>query len=406
MEFVLGPPGEAVVAAWPDRIVADGVSTAVVTATVTDALDRPVADGTSVSFSTTLGEIAPSAVTSGGVATAVLTSSTELGTAVVTATAGSVSGGASVEFVPGPMAELAVVAVPDRIVADGVSTAVITTTAMDAQGHRVAGEVTVNFATTLGSIAPPARLTSGAVATATLTSSTELGTAIVTATAGSFGGSASVDFVPGPPTTISVTAVPTSVVADGSSTAVVTATVTDALDRPVADGTSVSFSTTLGEIAPSAVTSGGVATAVLTSSTELGTAVITATVGGGGGQAEVGGQARVRFVIGPFAQVIVVAEPSTLVADGESTSVISATLAGAGGHPITETRTVVFTTTLGSILPLTRSTSSGIATATLQVSKTTGIARVTAWADGISGHTDVIFGSGTSYIYLPLAVRN
>ena len=290
--------------------MADGVSTAVVTATVTDALDRPVADGTSVSFSTTLGEIAPSALASGGVATAVLTSSVGLGTANVTATAGGVSGGTSVEFVLGPPDEVVVAAWPDRIVADGVSTAVVT------------------------------------------------------------------------------------------------ATVTDALDRPVADGTSVSFSTTLGEIAPSAVTSGGVATAVLTSSTELGTAVITATVGGGGGQAEIGGQARVRFVIGPFAQVIVVAEPSTLVADGESTSVISATLAGAGGHPITETRTVVFTTTLGSILPLTRSTSSGIATATLQVSKTTGIARVTAWADGISGHTDVIFGSGTSYIYLPLAVRN
>jgi len=400
VQFVQGGPHQVVVTAWPGSIAADASSTAVVTATVTDVQGRPVADGTSVAFTTTLGDIPPSALTNSGVVTAVLTSSTELGTAVVTATAGAVCGDTSVQFVPGPLAGVTLVAVPDSIVADGTSTAVIKATAIDAQGHLIASEVTVNFTTTLGSIAPPARVTSGAVATATLTSATDLGTAIVTATAGSFANAIPVEFVPGPPVTVSVTAAPISVVADGSSTAVVTATVTDAWDRPVLDGTEVAFNTTLGDISSLALTSEGVATAVLTSSTDLGLAVVTATAG------EAIGQASVHFIIGPLAQIVVAAQPDSLIADGESTAVISATLADAGGHVVTETRTVAFTTTLGIIFPTTRTTSSGVATATLQVSETTGTAVVTAWTDGISGHTDVIFRPERFYIHLPMVLRN
>jgi hypothetical protein len=400
VHFVAGGPYAVVVEALPGTIVADGVSTAIVTATVTDAMDRPVEDGTSVAFATTLGSVSPSALTAGGVATALLTSSTDLGTAVITATAGAVANDTSVQFVPGPLARLELIADPDSILADSSSTSVITATAVDAQGHLVGSEALVNFATTLGSVAPPARFTTGAVATATLTSSTEVGTAIVTATAGSVANSVLVDFIPGPPTNVAVTAVPGAIVADGSSTAVVTATVTDAWDRPVADGTNVAFTSSLGSIPPSALTTDGVATAILSSSTDLGTAVITAVAG------TASDQGSVLFVIGPFAQIVVDAYPSTLVADGTSTAVITATLADAGGHIVTETRTVSFTTTLGVVYPVTRTTSSGIATATLQVSDTVGMATVTSWADGISGQTNVRFRPETSYIYLPAVVRN
>jgi hypothetical protein len=114
----------------------------------------------------------------------------------------------------------------------------------------------------------------------------------------------------------------------------------------------------------------------------------------------------VHFVIGPFARIIVAANPSILVADETSASVISATMVGAGGHVITETRTVVFSTTLGIISPLTRTTSTGVATATLQTTTTVGTAVVTAWADGVVGQTNVIFAPEKFYVHLPLVVRN
>jgi hypothetical protein len=283
-----GPPTSVVLDTSPAEIAADGISTAVVTATVSNAVGHPVDDGTTVSFTTTLGSVVPlTGTTAGGVATATLTSSIDLGTAVVTATAGAASGDASVAFVPGAPDAVAVEFLPSSVVADGVSTAVVTATVTDAHSHLVADGTTVGFTTTLGSIAPLTGTTTGGVATATLTSSTELGTAVVTATAGVASGDGSVAFVPGAPDAVAVDASPVSVVADGVSTAVVTATVTDAYSRLVADGTVVSFTTTLGSISSSALTSGGVATATLTSPSNPGIAVVTATVGGIYGQTSV-----------------------------------------------------------------------------------------------------------------------
>ena len=188
--------------------------------------------------------------------------------------------------------------------------------------------------------------------------------------------------------------------ADGSSTAIVTATVTDAWGRPVGDGTNVAFNSTLGTISPSVLTVGGVATATLDSSpeNELGTAVITATAGGAAGQTSV------WFVVGPLAQILVTAQPSELTADGASTALITATLTDGGGHLITETTTVTFSATLGAVFPLTKTTSSGIVTTTLQASDTKGTATIIALVDDISGQTSVAFTD--FYIYLPLTIRN
>jgi len=92
-------------AAAPDVIYADGKSSTVITATVTDSGGHAAPDGTSVRFTTTLGTLTPdTASTTSGVARVSLTSVSTAGTAKVTAAAfgsglqGTSASGASVEF--------------------------------------------------------------------------------------------------------------------------------------------------------------------------------------------------------------------------------------------------------------------------------------------------------------------
>jgi hypothetical protein len=87
-----GPTASLGVVAYPTSIIADGVSTSVVTVTVLDAHGQWVVDGTSVTFTTTLGTLPANPYvtsTSSGLVTTVLTSSTSAGTALITASADS-----------------------------------------------------------------------------------------------------------------------------------------------------------------------------------------------------------------------------------------------------------------------------------------------------------------------------
>ncbi len=81
-----GVPCTLTLTANPTTIPPDGTSPSIITATVLDSTGIPVPDGTTVTFSTTLGTITPSATTTGGTATATLTSTTS-GTATVRAIA-------------------------------------------------------------------------------------------------------------------------------------------------------------------------------------------------------------------------------------------------------------------------------------------------------------------------------
>ena len=84
----------------------------------------------------------------------------------------------------------------------------------------------------------------------------------------------------GPAAAITLTANPKSITADGSSTSVVTANVTAQGGIPVADGTDVLFTSTVGSIGSTSVTkttTDGIATATLTSSATDGVATVSAT---------------------------------------------------------------------------------------------------------------------------------
>jgi len=107
---------------------------------------------------------------------------------------------------------------------------------------------------------------------------------------------------PSDPQTVAVTADPTSLVANGTDTATITATVRDTYENAVADGTNVTFQASLGSFPTTpyvTTTTNGVAVATLTAGTTAGTSYITATAG----SAE--GYATVELVPGPLDHVVV-----------------------------------------------------------------------------------------------------
>ena len=179
------------IVAKPQRVLANGLHSSVITATVTDEAHAPVPSAL-VSLTSTLGLLEPlSALANGqGVVTSTLRS-TEVGTATVTASAGAASASVQVEFLP---AHVVLRAEPGIIPADAGSTSLIRATVTDGNDQPVPGR-TVQLATTLGSLAPRSGTTdAGGVVTSTLTSSAMPGFATVTATCGLASGSVRVRF--------------------------------------------------------------------------------------------------------------------------------------------------------------------------------------------------------------------
>jgi uncharacterized repeat protein (TIGR01451 family) len=185
---------------------------------------------------------------------------------------------------PGP-ATINLSAAPPAIAADGTTFTTITADVRDAGGNPVPDGTLVTFSTNLGTLSATSATTVGGIVQVQLVSSTTAGTATVSAIAGAAFNNVNVSFVPGPAANVVLIAVPATLPADGVSVSTLQATVTDANGNPVADGTPVTFVTTLGTLNPpsptSANTVGGVATVTI-SSTDAGQATVTATAGGSG----------------------------------------------------------------------------------------------------------------------------
>ena len=204
-----------------------------------------------------------------------------------------------------PWIQFTLQANPAQIAADGSSTSSLwarlknsddTIVAPDARLGQLPEFAKVTFTTdagTVGSTSVTHDLSDDGDANATLTSSTTVETATVTAQAkdafdnpiSGATDSITVEFIAGPTATVAIVANPINVPADGTSTSTLTATVNDEYGNPVADGTDVVFDTDHGTLSSSTVTkqtTSGVATATLTSesSTETIIATVTATVNG------------------------------------------------------------------------------------------------------------------------------
>ena len=209
---------------------------------------------------------------------------------------------------------------------------------------------------------------------------TSLGSSKVAAT--------TVEFQPGPPYTVTLAAHPTSLTVGETST--LTATVKDQDDNNVADGTVVTFETSLGGLGSTTVTqttASGVATATLTSQV-AGTAVITAT------SDSKYDTANVTFNPGLPYTLTVEANP-TSISIRWFTSTITAAVKDQYDNPVADGTVVTFTTDLGSLgfdsSSVVETIANGVATTILESGVRSGTAYVTATADSAVGQTQVIF---------------
>jgi uncharacterized repeat protein (TIGR01451 family) len=249
-------------------------STSVLTATVVDRYNNPVADGTTVVFTSSLGTPGSPVTTTNGIAISSL-SYNMAGTAHVTATSSGRSGYTSIFFAPGLPFSVTLTANPISLTVG--NTSVLTATVRDLYGNLVGDNTSVTFASSLGS-PPPSGTTINGIVTSSL-NSTVAGTAYITATAtGGAAASTSVVFAPDSPSSVNLQANPTSLTVGNAST--LTATVRDQYGNLVADNTSVTFASSPGTPLSPRTTIDGIANSSL-NSTVAGTAYITATSGSG-----------------------------------------------------------------------------------------------------------------------------
>ena len=194
--------------------------------------------------------------------------------------------------------------------------------------------------------------------------------------------------------TLTLTANPTSVNADGISFSTITAVLTDTTGKPALQGTQAVFTTTQGLFANGANRFSTVTDATGTSLAVLyaGTSPsddVTVTCQAGGLTVI----AKLKFVIGtpgPVANITLAVSSASIIADGISSSVITAILIDKNGTPVTIGTTATFTTNLAVFsnnknnFATTTVDEKGTATATLIAGLTPGTATVTCTSGSVS----------------------
>ncbi len=259
-----------------------------ITAVVTDRLGNPVLDGTFINFATTLGQMtAQRTATKDGKAHSELRAGPSVGIAHITATADNDAQGAvDIQIVPGPVRRLLLSATADSVEVGG-RPITITAQGWDAFNNPMRDGTSVHFRTNLGMLGTLNGSPQGdqlevqaeeGQARVRFFPPGEPGVAYITASAGPTATQTlSITVVPGSPAQLTVTADATYVLVGTSTT--VRAEVRDGLGNPVADGTTVHFATTLGEVSPrNAPTVNGIAETTFQAGSEPGNATIGVTV--------------------------------------------------------------------------------------------------------------------------------
>ncbi|MBW2004658.1 MAG: hypothetical protein JRI72_08600, partial [Deltaproteobacteria bacterium] len=404
--------GTVTVSAGSNSIVADGASISRITATVKDTSGYNMADGTTVTFDTTAGTLsAASATTASGLATVTLTSATNLGSATIRGTSDGVSGTATVTFIAGAPAAVTFTATPASLTADGTSTSTIDVTVLDANSNPVADGETLSFSALYGTLDNLLATITGGRASVTYTAPNYVpasGNDTITVQAANGQSGTAVITLIGPQiATISLSANPTSLPADGSSQATITATVTVVGGGNAPDGTTVNFSITQGggSITATATTAGGAAIATLTSGSTAETATIQVVAGG------ITAEIQVEYTPGSVTLTIV---PNSLLGTGQETATVTATLKDAAGSSAPDGETVNFTLddlSLGSITSSAlTSGGQGEATVTFQAAAKGGTVTVTAtWNTGgvdVTGTETITIQPPPAYIEIAAGSPN
>ena len=286
----LGPPGVAItyqqaahtlsLSLSRTQLVANGADSTVATVTEVDVNGNPVAENPPTITASDRGVTvsAVSEVGGSGTYTATLTASTHAGQVTVTAAdpVSHASAQATFTQVAGPAASMKATLNPSSIRADGSSTSNVTVTVSDAHGNAKPGESVMLTSSDPGDQLSPVTDAGNGTYTATVRSSTQVHAVTITATDGSLQATATLN-QSGVPATISVALTPTQIVANGKSTATVTATVSDASSNPVS-GERVTFTSSDPGIGVGQVTDhgNGTYTATLKSSRTAQQATVTA----------------------------------------------------------------------------------------------------------------------------------
>jgi adhesin/invasin len=360
------------------RMVADGISSQWITATLVTDENTPVSS-VSIDFATTAGVITGSATTdSRGRARAMLTSPDYPTEATITASFNeSMSAVTTVTFID---VTVTVEAESPRMAADGVSTQAVTATMISEDNNPVSG-VDIRFTASDGVISASATTDGFGQAQAVLTSPDYAASSMIIASfADRVADTTYVSFVG---LNLALDAELARMVADGRTTQMVEAVLLTDDGNPVS-GVGIDFTTSAGIIARTAVTDvNGKAEALLTSAGSPASAVITGSYRG-----SYQDQLTVSF---EDPVITLTATPIAIGAGPSNSTLVTAYVRFSDGYPVPDNTAVAFSTTEGSITP-SAVTSSGIADVNLTP---TGVANdnvtVTAYVGKSSSYTTVIF---------------
>ena len=340
--FIAGSPNEkqTLLAVSPLQVVADGNTTATITATVRDALQNPIADE-AVTLSSSGGNVVLGASSGNTTAAGVFTTTVKSSKAELKVLSLSVAGftvNANVTFNPGaPDSNNSTFVVsPNTTTANNSNTLDVTTTLQDSIGNPVpnyavalSANGTLNIFSKVSGKTDP----NGVFASTLKSSKAEAKT--VTVKAGKLTLTQSATFTPGPVSAAKSTlvATPAKAVADNNTTVALKATVLDATGNPVPDTAITLASTgtgnTLGSSGGNVDANGVLSTTLKSSHAEI--KVVTVTAGG------VTFNTNVTFVAGSpntASSTLAVSPNSGVVADNKAGIAVTGTLIDDFGNPV------------------------------------------------------------------------
>lgn len=296
IELTVVDIGRIILSVENPTIPADGQSSTSIKAEIKDTAGQPVDLGTLVVFTTNLGKFANGQNTitvktpdNTGSVIIPLIADTSSGRATIKATVGNVSQSITVSFEGGEntTADIMMTASPDTIPANGVSTLTVTAALYDSSKKPVKIGTEAIFYASSGTfdggsgsyITALTKDTSGKVSVA-LRSSTAAGKSDITCYSNGITELITVYFTgintePGSVASITLSALPISIPADGKSSSTITITLKDNKGEPVVKGTSITLSTNLGTLSKtniSTVDDTGVISVSLIAGTTAGTA--------------------------------------------------------------------------------------------------------------------------------------
>ncbi len=381
--------------AQPDTILADGQSASSVMLILKRTTSNEAVANETIRFSATLGTIPYQISTdAAGVARATLTSVTSTGTSRIIARYGQeLSDTALVVFsnqAPTQYVLQSLTAGKTEIIANGVSQAVITAKITDNDGNPVSG-VPVVFLTTSGSIESQAISNTDGTATAHLTSLASSSDVTATVTARLDQSSSRNINIIFQGLTLTLSAMPDSILADGQSTSSIMAVLKRTATQVAVNGETINFGTDLGTIPAEAQTNiSGVAQVDLTSSTQIGQAQVVARYGNLiTDTVYVAMQESVPYYLQ------VTASPPVITADGQSQSTISASVSDINRNPVPD-GTMVYYRLFGSgtLQRNAQGTSSGVSSNYLTAGATPDTAQVEVRVGSLRDTVEIVYKVG------------